>query len=530
MRGGNANTFRWILCALFEHAFDSKVISQSRDASGATIYAADAADHEAVCNFFPAADEMLDAFGDLADSPTQPRAGTAAALKAHQVQLQKRDAKLTAFFGEAVNTRRTGDSPIGHRFTRSETLYFGSSSTGEPVMGRRRAYSNGSSDATSPAPTPRRAHRSSTISADDRSSVAYSSMSHVYSPSVMSYSSSMPLVPRVSDAPEYTRKAPPPLSIAASPLTNTASEAKPFSDCLPIAHQAMPPTANALSLDQRRDLVKRSRKLQAMLGATLDESAAEYTLVQNVRTPHANVSDPPPVSPTLLRQESDPQDRATRRSSYPPRSPTSPLRRPSSATLRSPHDALGPSRATAFSPQSMVSTSSSSGDEAAVTSPETGLDTPDTYDAAQPWGHALYGLGLADPEARAKEARRRRVAKLQRFLGERIPVELAFAPPPPTFSHQRTSSRFGYAFQRASSKLGIRSRSATPRSTSSSSAVEEDLLRSSEEEARGGSRARFGGVRAPRQTASGRLSSEQTIASIRRARKLEQVRADGRII
>jgi hypothetical protein len=52
MRGGNANTFRWILCALFEHAFDSKVISQSRDANGGTISAADAADHEAVCNCF----------------------------------------------------------------------------------------------------------------------------------------------------------------------------------------------------------------------------------------------------------------------------------------------------------------------------------------------------------------------------------------------------------------------------------------------------------------------------------------------
>jgi hypothetical protein len=59
----------------------------------------------------------------------------------------------------------------------------------------------------------------------------------------------------------------------------------------------VPPTKNSLTPAAKRDLVKRSRKLQYILGATLDEDAAQRVL----RT-HTN-SDPPPVSPRFDRNE-----------------------------------------------------------------------------------------------------------------------------------------------------------------------------------------------------------------------------------
>lgn len=512
----HVNTFRSLLSSVLEHHYNVARFGPCPDEKGNISYAVNTLDHDAILIYFAPnlEEDEADDFADGEDSPIVPGSGSLAAVRAAHLQMQRRDAKLKAFFGEAVNSRRFSDSHnLQHRLTQSESLAM----TGMPdsPIGRRRAWSNGSSAPSTAQISPRRHVRTDSMQEEGsllhRSSTShtFTSASHAYTPSVLSQSSSRPLMARVAEAPKYTEKAPAPIStVPTNAPTPQEADSQPFSDCLALVHQ-MPPTANTLSSDQRRHLVKRSRKLQAMLGATLDESAAQYTLVDKVPR-RTNISDPPPVSPTLLTHLHH-----SRRSSYPPPSPTSPFRRASVGSLRSPSPL----------PPKMSSMSRTSSTEAGMTSemtsPETGLQTPDDYDARQPWGHAIYGLGV-DIE-KEKEDRRRRVAKLQRFLGEKIPVDLVSSTSGTTTmgpKHKRAPSRLGTALKTAGTRLGLRGRS-----TTAEDAVEEGEERSSDEVQRSmpvRAKAKVTGMR--QASVAGPLSSEMTIASIRRARKLEQVR------
>ena len=137
------------------------------------------------------------------------------------------------------------------------------------------------------------------------------------------------------------------------------------------------------------------------------------------------------------------------------------------------------------------------------TSPDAMLKTPNVFDASTPWGAVVE-------QAKEREDRRRRVAKLQRFLGERIPAELVG----PTVQRPQTApakspGRFGSALRNASVRFG-NMRKPSARRAATDTSDEDEPWREPKPQ-----------VLSP----AARTDSGTVIAGLRKARKLEQARA-----
>ena len=266
--------------------------------------------------------------------------------------------------------------------------------------------------------------------------------------------------------------------------------------------------ANALSNEEKRNLVRRGKKLQAMLGANAKglgieqsfrtvRSAPRRSEPSRYDTGDTDVTGCFPSSP----------NRPVRRASFPPPSPTLSMasHSPSSPSFRFPLRASmkRQSSGSSFSPAMSMSRSSSS---AFATSPETALDTPRTpFDAAWNMGPTL--------DSKAREERRRRIAKVYAVLGERVPVEHILH----TDEHRspqtaaavplvRSGSRLDKASGMLSKQLG-KLRKKRPSESSSDESWE--AIRSD-----------YGGA-APYKASPIIGGAEVTIDTIRRARKLE---------
>lgn len=257
--------------------------------------------------------------------------------------------------------------------------------------------------------------------------------------------------------------------------------------------EKLPPTVNDLSPDERRDLVKRSKKLQQKLGVQLNEEAARKAL-QTRRDK---------TSPALSASLDDPFDiddeempsalagrRRSRSSSFPPPSPTSPttFSRLSQVALRNTYQLQqsGMNRSTTMS---SISSSSSAGGmisaTEATTSPETSNQSPVTpfefQSIAPPWKAPFNIADLA-----LKEERRRRVQKVYALLGECVPVHVVLGDeyladhanaPSVTANrpkHARTPSRFEQASGVITRRLGMLRKSSKNGDGTGSTSSDED--------------------------------------------------------
>jgi hypothetical protein len=243
---------------------------------------------------------------------------SAAALREASRAIVKSDEKLRWLFGESVGTalsrvpptqpannirlrhqasQSDGSLPLRYKATEDDGIDFiHVSMPANPTTVNRHLSVSSSS-------TSHGYHRT-TYSIDETSSLRR----------VTSAESTVPLVPRPVD-----RHDPP------SPMPPFAGLVQRREEVLP---PSVPPTSNVLTPAAKRDLVKRSRKLQAILGATLDENSAERALrpygdrdlprTSSVRFDHTEsmtrragraqrtLSYPPPASPRSSLSPRDP--------------------------------------------------------------------------------------------------------------------------------------------------------------------------------------------------------------------------------
>ncbi|GAA6024331.1 hypothetical protein JCM8202_003681 [Rhodotorula sphaerocarpa] len=194
-----------------------------------------------------------------------------------------------------------------------------------------------------------------------------------------------------------------------------------------------PNDPDALTLEERRDLVRRSKKLEGFFGVPFQEGAAQRLLLSESRHTSRPLS-----TGGLGASSSDSATHPVRfRRNYSLAGPVSPLspttllpsppvspysfsqRRPSHAPSEA-SSALGSTSAGGFRRRSSSSPAPSS-PSAAFFSPSTSTSFADP----------LYRRGTVAPRRRSaveREERRRKLDKVRRFLGERVPAELVVEP------------------------------------------------------------------------------------------------------
>ena len=202
----------------------------------------------------------------------------------------------------------------------------------------------------------------------------------------------------------------------------------------------VPPHRNSLSQDEKRDLVKRSKKLEQMFGVPLEEAAAGRVLVGGQPL---DGHDPTKLG-ALQITPTRPSKGRRRSASFPPPSPTSASFEDAQFFLNASPTSQGPRR---LSPPNL----GSSGMVRSVSSPNS--TSPITDDVFLPdtptLPNAIQFSALGGTSALQKEERRRKLAKLQRLLGERVPAELALNQAP-----GRWTSSGAQGMGRSGSRLG----------------------------------------------------------------------------
>ncbi|KEI36286.1 uncharacterized protein L969DRAFT_91132 [Mixia osmundae IAM 14324] len=250
------------------------------------------------------------------------------------------------------------------------------------------------------------------------------------------------------------------------PSLGNINNAQPFADlairqavdATPLGSTLMPPTVNNLDLASRQVLVKRSRKLQDMLGATLNEKAHNDL-----------VSSAMPASRQLLDVDAlehpeggnTPMGPSSASPAFPQRQSLDNPVRPAAVSKHSSYFFTSSESEDFASSDAMSRNSSAVGSTTDYTSPEIGR-MRDTKDL-DPWSCAPGDFTRAE-QLRAREERRRKLNKLQRLLGERVPVSLALgysAPLTPREEKRRSSvmrmstRQVGAMLRRTSSRLGV---------------------------------------------------------------------------
>lgn len=175
------------------------------------------------------------------------------------------------------------------------------------------------------------------------------------------------------------------------------------------------PTISNLSPESRRDLVRRTRKLKGIFGVPLEEGVLSDPTIAgdptNLRS--FEMSRLPQRSPSM-----------SRRSSYPPSPDSSILFFEQSGQEEGLYSPAAPFEfGSPFSPSAQstfhrrIAISSSSGQQRLEpTSPKTILPSR---------SNSTLSLNETMTEAERKETRRRKIQKLQRWLGDRVPTHLA---------------------------------------------------------------------------------------------------------
>ncbi|KAM0788637.1 hypothetical protein ACM66B_006107 [Microbotryomycetes sp. NB124-2] len=272
----------------------------------------------------------------------------------------------------------------------------------------------------------------------------------------------------------------------ATGMGQPSTQQNPFSDLLPVGAKAKakegasrevaaPLTINVLSANSRRHLVRQSRKLEQVLGSVVTEDAVTSVLRQTDS----------PVRPLWM----------VRSRSFPPHSPT-----PSVNSFEQSSDAgdieYGPARRMSR----------------ARSSPSPHSESPATSSPTDRWfprniPNATSFSALGGTLEMQKEERRRKLAKLQRMLGERVPVELALSDSPGRCSSEMSRGRGGLGNKlKGAFGIGRKHEATPPRQYQNESIVEVAIE---------------GGPRL-----SAQKSTSAPVTSMTRARKLENVFGD----
>lgn len=197
----------------------------------------------------------------------------------------------------------------------------------------------------------------------------------------------------------------------------------------------LPPTTNALSAQDRKELLRRSRKLEQMFGVPMEEDAVQQVLLRGqMERQNSSSSDTQGPSSTLAPQR--PSQRLGRSRSFTHDLPISPVPEDDSQDLALSSGTVTMSRSRSHPGPATSSTESCFPSSARI-------HNPSSYSA----------IG-GTPEAQ-REERRKKMAKLQRLLGEKVPAHLALSESPgrgSTMSKQ--ASRLGGMFKGAASSLG----------------------------------------------------------------------------
>ncbi|KAK4046524.1 hypothetical protein OIO90_006536 [Microbotryomycetes sp. JL221] len=278
---------------------------------------------------------------------------------------------------------------------------------------------------------------------------------------------------------------------------------QPFSDLLPkqstsrptrasesdIGRQvAAPLTINVLSANSRRDLIRKSRKLEQVLGSVVTEEAVKEVLQTRADTERR---------PSML---------LVRSRSFPPHSPTPSLASFEQQSSEAGDIELGMVRRTSRSRSSPSSPSESPMGQSPVDRwfPRNSSSIP----------NASSFSALGGTLEMQREERRRKLAKLQRMLGERVPVEVALNDMPGrsviSGDHHHVATGIGGRLRGA---LGLARKH--PESTSAAQAPETLI----QVDASSGSE-----PRGSRDLAASRV--QKPVNSMAKARKLENVFGD----
>ncbi|ORY55549.1 hypothetical protein BCR35DRAFT_310051 [Leucosporidium creatinivorum] len=180
----------------------------------------------------------------------------------------------------------------------------------------------------------------------------------------------------------------------------------------------LPPTTNALSALDRKELVKRSRKLEQMFGVPMEEEAVEKVLLKGQHERRQSSAEE--HHQKMLPRKSTPTRPMTlpgRSRSFSHQSPSSPADDDSN-DLALPLDAL----------QMVRSHSSPGGTPSASRHPPS--PTESYFPTASRIHNAMAYSALGGTPEQQKEERRKKLAKLQRLLGEKVPAEIALSDSP----------------------------------------------------------------------------------------------------
>lgn len=217
--------------------------------------------------------------------------------------------------------------------------------------------------------------------------------------------------------------------------------------------EPVPPAKNTLSAGEKRDLVWRSLKLKRLFGVPVEESAVEEILARS------SLSVPRPEGPFRRPSPLELVPSLSHRRSFPPPSPGS----------SNTSSAYSPSHASPLSAEMLRAHSSPveathrrpsdfpPSDSAPLESPPSS-PSPYSINTSIPNSSAFSALG-GTPEQQRDE-RRRKLQKLRRLLGEKVPPHLALNEMPgrvsgASVSMGRSSSRLGGMLKGAGSKLGF---------------------------------------------------------------------------
>lgn len=307
--------------------------------------------------------------------------------------------------------------------------------------------------------------------------------------------------------------------------TNFASTHTPFGNLANMTditqkrtmRPAVPLTINSLSVEERRDLVWRSKKLHKVLGEPLAEISAERVLVTHqLGRADSNRSNRPlsynPSRPSLTPNGTHSFNRE-RRSSFPPQSPSlTPINSFSSNQNYFPLSSPPMGRSTSTPGKNRFDEPPSPDHELSPGQHQLPDPHPNIPNAS-----AFSALG--GTKQQQKEERRKKLAKLQRLLGERVPVGLVNEMPGKpvgkgeSVGMGRSNSGLGKLLKEAGEKLGIKT-GGTRKEDGVNDPKEEEILIID----LAGSRMARGSV-----SNSAGNSGDVGVKGMSKARKLEQV-------
>ncbi|KAK4699445.1 hypothetical protein P7C70_g6816, partial [Phenoliferia sp. Uapishka_3] len=317
-----------------------------------------------------------------------------------------------------------------------------------------RSVGSGSSDATNLRPSSMSSFESlaSAISSQFPSSSALSSRPHRR---VHSTSSSTPLLnPTRSREQVFTQPppsspspfgnlapespSPPPFAPRTKSSSSLSKTAEGIGSSPPRTTKIVSLNRDTLSPNERRELVKKSKKLNKMFGVPLEERAAEEVLVRS--TPRSDENDRAGLMRKGSTASSIMTTRERRRYSFPAGGSGESSRRGSGGIMEEGQGGGG---------AESVGMGRSNSSPLTPTFPIGAIQRISKQRGSLTDDESSYARGSGEKSRAAREERRRKLDKVQRLLGERIPAGLVLSDYP-----EGSEGKFDGGVGRGNSKLG----------------------------------------------------------------------------